>query len=152
MQLPGLLRLHAPEKECLTVLDFVGQEHRKYRMDTRLKALLPKHRHSIDKEVENNFPHLPAGSAIQFDKLSRKYVLDNIRANLQKLAAQVPERFQPFTSESGRTSISAMRVKGPSRWCGSCGIPCRWRCLRKISGAGDRVRTLKPEAGQESRY
>ncbi len=31
---------HAPEKECLTVLDFVGQVHRKYRMDIRLKALL----------------------------------------------------------------------------------------------------------------
>jgi hypothetical protein len=93
---------HAPEKECLTVLDFVGQVHRKYRMDTRLKALLPRHRHSIDKEVENNFPHLPAGCAIQFDKMSRKYVLDNIRANLQKLAAQVPERLQTFTSESGQ--------------------------------------------------
>jgi hypothetical protein len=93
---------HAPEKECLTVLDFVGQVHRKYRMDIRLKALLPRHRHSIDKEVENNFPHLPAGCAIQFDKMSRKYVLDNIRANLQKMAAQVPERLQTFTSESGQ--------------------------------------------------
>jgi len=93
---------HAPEKECLTVLDFVGQVHKKYRMDTRLKALLPRHRHSIDKEVENNFPHLPAGCAIQFDKLSRKYVLDNIRANLQNLAAQVPERLQTFTSETNQ--------------------------------------------------
>jgi hypothetical protein len=71
-------------------------------MDIRLKALLPRHRHSIDKEVENNFPHLPAGCAIQFDKMSRKYVLDNIRANLQKMAAQVPERLQTFTSESGQ--------------------------------------------------
>jgi superfamily II DNA or RNA helicase len=35
---------HAPEKECLTVLDFVGQVHRKYRMDLRIKALLPRHR------------------------------------------------------------------------------------------------------------
>ena len=37
----------------------------------------------------------------------------------------------------GRSSMSAMRVKDPSRWCGSCGIPCRWRCLRRISGVGD---------------
>jgi hypothetical protein len=88
--------------QCETLLDFVGQVHRKYRMDTRLKALLPRHRHSIDREVENNFPHLPAGCAIQFDKLSRKYVQDNIRANLQKLATQVPERLQTFTSESGQ--------------------------------------------------
>jgi hypothetical protein len=34
--------------------------------------------------------------------MSRKYVLDNIRANLQKMAAQVPERLQTFTSESGQ--------------------------------------------------
>ncbi|MDZ7665571.1 MAG: DUF3427 domain-containing protein [Desulfotignum sp.] len=37
----------------------------------------------------------------------------------------------------GRSTMSAMRVKGPSRWCGSCGIPCRWRCLRRTNGAGD---------------
>jgi hypothetical protein len=48
----------------LTVLDFVGQVHRKYRMDTRLKALLPRHRYSIDKEAENNFPRLPVPAAL----------------------------------------------------------------------------------------
>jgi hypothetical protein len=37
----------------------------------------------------------------------------------------------------GLSTMSAMRVKGPSRWCGSCGIPCWWRCLRRISGVGD---------------
>lgn len=53
---------HAPEKDCLTVLDFVGQAHRRYRIDTKLKALLPRHRFSIDKEVEQDFPHLPAAA------------------------------------------------------------------------------------------
>jgi hypothetical protein len=60
----------------------VGQVHRKYRMDIRLKALLPRHRYGIDREVEQNFPHLPAGCAIQFDRISKGYVLDNIRATL----------------------------------------------------------------------
>jgi len=31
-------------KDALTVLDFVGQAHRKYRVDRKLKALLPRHR------------------------------------------------------------------------------------------------------------
>jgi len=93
---------HAPEKECLTVLDFVGQVHRKYRMDLRLKALLPRHRYGIDREVAQDFPHLPAGCAIQFDRISKGYVLENIRANLKNLAAQVPERLQTFTSETGQ--------------------------------------------------
>lgn len=93
---------HAPEKDCLTVLDFVGQAHRRYRIDTKLKALLPRHRFSIDKEVEQDFPHLPAGCAIQLDRLSRQYVLENIRENLGRLAVQVPDRLQTFTSETGQ--------------------------------------------------
>ncbi len=93
---------HAPEKDCLTVLDFVGQAHRRYRVDTKLKALLPRHRFSIDKEVELDFPHLPAGCSIQLDRLSRQYVLENIRENLGRLAIQVPDRLQTFTSETGQ--------------------------------------------------
>jgi superfamily II DNA or RNA helicase len=93
---------HAPGKDCLTVLDFVGQAHRRYRIDTKLKSLLPRHRFSIDKEVEQDFPHLPAGCSIQLDHLSRKYVLENIRENLGRLAVQVPDRLQTFTSETGQ--------------------------------------------------
>lgn len=92
---------HAPGKDCLTVLDFVGQTHRKYRADLRLKALLPRHRYAIDREVEHHFPHLPAGCSIQFDRISRGYVLENIRSNLRNLAVQVPERLQTFVSETG---------------------------------------------------
>ena len=93
---------HAPEKDCLTVLDFVGQAHRKFRADSKFKALLPRHRFAIDKEVELDFPHLPAGCSIQLDRLSRKYVLENIRENLRRLAVQVPERLQSFTNETGQ--------------------------------------------------
>ncbi|HKK32766.1 MAG TPA: DEAD/DEAH box helicase family protein, partial [Desulfomicrobiaceae bacterium] len=93
---------HAPGKECLTVLDFVGQAHKRYRLDIKLKALLPAHRHAIDREVENDFPHLPAGCSIQFDRISRQYVIENIRTNLKNLAIQVPERLRTFSAETGR--------------------------------------------------
>ncbi len=93
---------HAPEKECLTVLDFVGQVHRRYRMDTKFRALLPKHRYAIDREVELDFPHLPPGCSIQLDRQSREYVLRNIRENLRNLNVQVPDRLQTFTSETGQ--------------------------------------------------
>lgn len=91
---------HSPEKDCLTVLDFVGQAHRHYRIDSKLKALLPKHRFAIDREVELDFPHLPAGCSIQLDRLSREYVLENIRTNLHNLAIQMPDRLQTFTNET----------------------------------------------------
>jgi len=93
---------HAAGKDCLTVLDFVGRAHRRYRIDSKLKALLPRHRFSIDREVEDEFPHLPAGCSIQLDRLSRQYVLENIRANLRNLAIQVPERLQTFENETGK--------------------------------------------------
>jgi len=93
---------HSPGKDCLTVLDFVGQAHRKYRIDTKIKALLPKHRFSIDREVEQDFPHLPPGCAIQLDRLSRRHVLENIRENLKNLAVQVPERLRAFSHETGQ--------------------------------------------------
>jgi hypothetical protein len=84
------------------VLDFVGQAHRKYRIDIKLKALLPRHRFSIDHEVEMDFPHLPPGCSIQLDRISRKYVLENIRENLRNLAVQIPERLQNFENETGQ--------------------------------------------------
>ncbi len=93
---------HAPGKDCLTVLDFVGQAHRKYRIDTKLKALLPRHRFAIDREVELDFPHLPPGCAIQLDRISRRHVLENIRENLSNLRVQIPERLQTFENETGQ--------------------------------------------------
>jgi superfamily II DNA or RNA helicase len=93
---------HAPEKDCLTVLDFVGQAHRRFRADSKFKALLPRHRFAIDKEVELDIPHLPAGCSIQLDRLSREYILENIRENLRHLAVQVPERLRSFTSETAQ--------------------------------------------------
>jgi hypothetical protein len=87
-------------KDCLTVLDFVGQAHRRYRIDTKLKALLPKTRYAIDREVELEFPHLPAGCSIQLDRIARSHVLRNIRENLRNLSVQVPERLHTFENES----------------------------------------------------
>jgi superfamily II DNA or RNA helicase len=92
---------HAPEKDCLTVLDFVGQSHRRYRIDRKLKALLAKRRFNIQREVEMDFPHLPAGCSIQLDRVAREHVLANIRENLRNLADQVPDRLESFEHESG---------------------------------------------------
>jgi len=91
---------HAPEKDCLTVLDFVGQSHRRYRIDRKLKALLTKRRFNILREVEMDFPHLPVGCSIQLDKVARERVLANIRENLRNLADQVPDRLESFEHEA----------------------------------------------------
>ena len=49
-----------------------------------------------------DFLHLPAGCAIQLDRLSRRHVLENIRENLKNLTVQVPERLRAFFHETGQ--------------------------------------------------
>lgn len=93
---------HAPGKDSLTVLDFVGQAHRRYRIDRKLKALLSKRRFNIEREVELEFPHLPPGCSIQMDRLAKDYVLENIRTNLRNLRQQLVDRLETFQTESGR--------------------------------------------------
>jgi superfamily II DNA or RNA helicase len=93
---------HSPGKDCLTVLDFVGQIHRRYRIDTKIAALLPRHRYSIEREVEEGFPHLPPGCSIRLDRIARAHVLKNIRENLKNLSVIIPDRLETFEAETGQ--------------------------------------------------
>lgn len=65
-------------KDCLTVLDFIGQAHKSYRHDVRFRALLDDPTRNVRQELEAGFPHLPAGCSVQLERLARQYVLDNI--------------------------------------------------------------------------
>ncbi|MCA8924047.1 MAG: DEAD/DEAH box helicase family protein, partial [Planctomycetes bacterium] len=77
-QLGRGLRLHET-KACLTVLDFVGGAHRKFRFDRQFRALLGGTRRSVVRAVEDDFPHLPAGCALQLDRHAKEAVLSNLR-------------------------------------------------------------------------
>lgn len=69
-------------KSCLTVLDFIGNASRRFRFDLRLRALVGGHRTEIIKQIEEGFPRLPSGCAIQLDRVASKIVLDNVRSSL----------------------------------------------------------------------
>lgn len=92
---------HAPGKDCLTVLDFVGQTHRRYRLDTKFSALLSRRRQRIDREVIAEFPNLPPGCSIQLERIARDRVLEKIRAVLDDLKHFVPETIQTWDGEVG---------------------------------------------------
>ncbi len=78
-QLGRGLRL-VDDKECLTVLDFVGQAHKNYSFEEKFRALVGKTKHSIRKYVEEGFSNLPRGSFISLEKQAKEYVLRNIKA------------------------------------------------------------------------
>ena len=93
---------HAEGKDALLVLDFVGQMHRRYRVDRKFAALLPGKRFNIQKEVEKGFPHVPPGCSIQLEKQALDAVLRNIKAAYSNLAAYVPETLKTFKQDTGK--------------------------------------------------
>ena len=78
----GLRR--ARGKSSLTVLDLIGQQHREFRFEDRLRAILDGRRGSITKQVEEDFPFLPAGCTIDLDRQSREIILENLRAAVRR--------------------------------------------------------------------
>ena len=120
---------HAPGKDCLTVLDFVGQTHRRYRLDRKFSALLTDGRMRLDKEVEQDFPSLPAGCNIQLERVARDEVLSKIQSVLDDLNNFIPEtirtweaesdqplRFGSFIEETGLEATDILRKKTWSQW------------------------------------
>ncbi|MGN1381895.1 MAG: DUF3427 domain-containing protein [Eubacterium sp.] len=66
-------------KDCLTVLDFVGQADRHYNYSMKFRAMTGRRRKSVQKQVEEGFADLPRGCCIQLEKKARDYILENIR-------------------------------------------------------------------------
>jgi superfamily II DNA or RNA helicase len=91
---------HARGKECLLVLDFVAQMHRKYRIDRKFAALLPSRRFNIQKEVESGFPHMPAGCTIQLERQAMEQVVANIKAAYSNLRSYVKETLATFERDT----------------------------------------------------
>ena len=79
-QLGRGLRL-ADGKECLTVLDFIGQANKRYNFESKFEALLANTNHSITQEIKNGFVSAPKGCYIQLEKMASRYILDNIRSS-----------------------------------------------------------------------
>lgn len=93
---------HARGKECLVVLDFVAQMHKKYRIDRKFAALLSGKRYNIKKEVEAGFPHVPAGCTIQLEAQAMEQVVANIKAAYANLKNYVKETLASFEQDTGK--------------------------------------------------
>jgi len=89
-------------KDCLTVLDFVGHAHQKYRFDHKFRALIGNGHARIEKEIQEGFPHLPSGCSIQMEKMAKEYVLENIRQAIHAGRARLVEEIRVFEEEANR--------------------------------------------------
>lgn len=93
---------HARGKECLVVLDFVAQMHKKYRVDRKFAALLSGRRYNIKKEIESGFPHVPAGCSIQLEAQAMEQVVANIQTAYSNLKNYVKETVATFEQDTGK--------------------------------------------------
>ena len=98
-QLGRGLRL-AEDKECLTVLDFIGQANKRYNFEDKFAALLSNTTRGVTREIKDGFVSAPKGCYIQLEKKAAKYILDNIRASYGNTAGLV-SRAASFAEDSG---------------------------------------------------
>ncbi|MCF6140557.1 DUF3427 domain-containing protein [Flavobacterium sp. K77] len=99
-QLGRGLRL-AEGKDCLTVLDFVGNSRPEYDFESKFRALIGKTTTSVQKEIEDDFPHLPLGCSVILEKKAKETILENIKKatslNVNQLIAKI-RNFQHQTT------------------------------------------------------
>jgi hypothetical protein len=112
----GLRR--AQGKPYLTVIDLIGQQHRQFRFDRRLSALVDRRRGPLERQIESGFPFLPSGCHIELDRQSEEIVLGNLRdaARLTQWRTLVedlrglPQATLPqFLAETHRTPVDVYR-------------------------------------------
>jgi hypothetical protein len=125
-----------------TVLDFVGLHRREFRFDLRYRALLGGSRQELLRQVERNFPFLPAGCHLELDPVARDVVLQSIKS---AVPSNWPQRVAELRSLG---DVSLGRVS-----CGETGLDLddvyannrSWTELRRAAG-------FLPDAGQSSPY
>lgn len=72
------LRL-SDDKAALTVIDLVGQQHRKFRFEDKLRAVIDERQGTMREQAEEHFPYLPSGCSFVLDRQAREIVLENLR-------------------------------------------------------------------------
>lgn len=98
-QLGRGLRLNK-DKECLTVLDFIGQANNRYNFEDKFVALLTKTSRNIQREIKEGFVSVPKGCFIQLERKAKEYILNNIRRSFG-IKAGLVSRIATFEEDSG---------------------------------------------------
>jgi len=99
-QLGRGLRL-AKDKECLTILDFIGQANKKYNFEDKFRALLQNTTKSLQREIKEGFNSIPKGCYIQLEKKAKEYILNNIRSAFGNITGIIT-RIASFVEDTGK--------------------------------------------------
>jgi hypothetical protein len=86
-------------KSCLTVLDFIGQQHRRFRFDLRYRALLGCSRRQLEDQLAQGFPFLPPGCRLVLDRVSSERVLTSLRQCLPSRRPLLLQELRALSAE-----------------------------------------------------
>ena len=86
----------ASGKDCLTVLDFVGNARMEYDFEKKFRALIGKTNSSTQKEIEDDFPHLPLNCSIILEKKAKEHILSNIKRATTLNKRQLIDKIRSF--------------------------------------------------------
>nr|WP_274387693.1 DUF3427 domain-containing protein [Salsipaludibacter albus] len=95
------LRLHRDKDVCL-VLDFIGQQHRRFRSDLRLRALTGRSKGELVDDLEHGFPRLPAGCHLQLDAVAEELVRANLEQVISTTTLALSKDLRELTDVVGR--------------------------------------------------
>lgn len=99
-QLGRGLRL-SDNKECLTVLDYVGQAHKNYNFYEKFSSIARKKGKALKEEIESGFITLPKGCHLHMEKQAKEYILRNINSFINNKTT-ITNKIKTFEIESGK--------------------------------------------------
>src|ERR1700693_6217992 len=130
-------------KPSLTVLDFIGQQNRRFRFAPRFAALTGRHRGALIKDAMSDFPYLPPGCSIRLDPVAAEIVLDNLRATIQGRKAALVRELVEVTAKLGPVDVKTF-LDETGRSLGDLYQAGGWTSLRRLARVG-----LSPEGPDE---
>ncbi|WP_170304510.1 DUF3427 domain-containing protein [Microlunatus speluncae] len=112
-------------KAVLTVLDFVGHQHKQFRWDLKFRALTGLTRKGVESGVERGFSFLPAGCQIVLDRQSQAVIVENLKGQTANRWSQLVTELRSygdldlatFLHESGLDLSDILRA-GNRSWTG----------------------------------
>ncbi|TDD29397.1 DUF3427 domain-containing protein [Nonomuraea terrae] len=94
----GLRR--TPDKDVLTVLDFVGRHRKEYRFSNRFQALTGFARGRLETQAKNDFPLLPSGSQIVLDRVTKDRLLAELKVHLSATVNTLKQEIRSYAETS----------------------------------------------------
>ncbi len=110
----GLRLSPSSGKDCLVVLDFVGQYNKQFRIEDRYTALTTDPQVSVAKQVRDGFDALPPGCTVTLEPVARQRVLDHITAHVRPDLEVLSDAVRELQQRLGRWPTQAEFIQEAS--------------------------------------